>query len=41
MLPVYLKTEVEVLDLNAWMPIFSVDIEEHIGEHPLAQKFFG
>jgi chromate reductase len=32
--------EVEVLDLNAYqMPIFSVDIEEHIGEHPLAQKF--
>jgi NAD(P)H-dependent FMN reductase len=28
MLPVYLKTEVEVLDLNAQMPIFSVDIEE-------------
>lgn len=32
--------EVEVLDLNAYqMPIFSVDIEEQIGQHPLAQKF--
>ncbi|PKH67448.1 NADPH-dependent FMN reductase [Flavobacterium sp. ALD4] len=32
--------EVEVLDLNSYrMPVFSVDIEEEMGEHPLAQKF--
>ncbi|MEZ7504379.1 NADPH-dependent FMN reductase [Flavobacterium sp. Arc2] len=32
--------EIEVLDLNAYqMPLFSVDIEEQIGQHPLAQKF--
>jgi chromate reductase len=32
--------EVEVLDLNAYqMPIFSVDIEKEIGQHPLAQAF--
>jgi hypothetical protein len=32
MQPVYLKTEVEILDLNEYqMPLFSVDIEEEIG----------
>jgi NAD(P)H-dependent FMN reductase len=31
--------EVEILDLNEYqMPLFSVDIEEEIGKHPLAQK---
>lgn len=34
------NAEVEVLDLNAYqMPIFSVDVEEYIGKHPLAQMF--
>lgn len=34
------NAEVEVLDLNDFqMPIFSVDIEEEIGQHPLAQLF--
>jgi NAD(P)H-dependent FMN reductase len=32
--------EVEVLDLNDFsMPLFTVDIEEEIGEHSLAQAF--
>lgn len=32
--------EVEVLDLNDFlMPIFSVDIEKEIGQHPLAKAF--
>jgi hypothetical protein len=32
MQPVYLKREVEILDLNEYqMPLFSVDIEEEIG----------
>jgi chromate reductase len=32
--------EVEVLDLNEYqMPIFDVDIEKEIGQHPLAQTF--
>ncbi len=31
---------VEVLDLNSYqMPIFSVDIEKDMGQHPLAQMF--
>jgi NAD(P)H-dependent FMN reductase len=34
------NADVEVLDLNDFqMPLFSVDIEEEIGEHPLAQAF--
>lgn len=34
------NVEVEVLDLNDFqMPIFSVDVEKKIGEHPLAQQF--
>jgi chromate reductase len=34
------NAEVEVLDLNDFqMPIFSVDIEKEIGQHPLAQAF--
>ena len=34
------NADVEVLDLNSYqMPIFSVDVEEYIGKHPLAQKF--
>lgn len=34
------NAEVEVLDLNVYqMPIFSVDVEEYIGKHPLAQMF--
>ncbi|WP_338408372.1 NAD(P)H-dependent oxidoreductase [uncultured Flavobacterium sp.] len=34
------NTEVEVLDLNDFqMPIFSVDVEEEIGKHALAQAF--
>ncbi|NGY38076.1 NAD(P)H-dependent oxidoreductase [Flavobacterium sp. XN-5] len=34
------NAEVEVLDLNAYqMPIFSVDVEEEMGKHSLAQKF--
>ncbi|ALS98079.1 NADPH-dependent FMN reductase [Lacimicrobium alkaliphilum] len=32
--------EVDVLDLNDYqMPIFSLDIEEEIGQHPLAKRF--
>ena len=32
--------DVEVLDLNDFqMPLFSVDIEKEIGQHPLAQAF--
>lgn len=32
--------EVEVLDLNDYqMPIFSVDVEAEIGQHPLAKRF--
>ncbi|NRT15602.1 NAD(P)H-dependent FMN reductase [Flavobacterium sp. 28A] len=34
------NAQVEVLDLNDYqMPIFSVDIEEKIGQHKLAQAF--
>lgn len=34
------NAEVEVLDLNDFqMPLFSVDIEAKIGQHPLAQAF--
>lgn len=34
------NADVEVLDLNDFqMPLFSVDIEVEIGEHPLAQAF--
>jgi NAD(P)H-dependent FMN reductase len=34
------NAEVEVLDLNNYqMPMFSVDIEKEIGQHPLAQDF--
>ena len=34
------KAEIEVLDLNDFqMPIYSVDIEEEIGKHNLAQNF--
>lgn len=34
------NADVEVLDLNDFqMPLFSVDIEEEIGQHPLAQAF--
>ncbi|PRZ27848.1 NADPH-dependent FMN reductase [Flavobacterium granuli] len=34
------NSEVEVLDLNDFqMPLFSVDIEKEIGQHPLAQAF--
>jgi len=34
------KAEVEVLDLNDFqMPLFSVDIEAEIGQHPLAKAF--
>lgn len=34
------KSEVEVLDLNDYeMPLFSVDIEKEIGQHPLAKAF--
>lgn len=36
------NAEVEILDLNDYqMPLFSVDIEEEIGEHELAQAFLG
>ncbi|MBU2060849.1 MAG: NAD(P)H-dependent oxidoreductase [Bacteroidetes bacterium] len=34
------NAEVEVLDLNDFsMPIFSIDVEEGIGQHALAQSF--
>lgn len=34
------KADVEVLDLNDFqMPLFSVDIEVEIGQHPLAKAF--
>ena len=34
------KADVEVLDLNDFqMPLFSVDIEKEIGQHPLAKAF--
>ena len=34
------NADVEVLDLNDFqMPLFSVDIEKEIGQHPLAQAF--
>ncbi len=35
------NTDVEVLDLNDFqMPLFSVDVEKEIGQHPLAQAFW-
>lgn len=35
------NVSIEVLDLNDYeMPIFSVDIENEIGIHPLAQEFY-
>ncbi len=34
------NADVEILDLNDFqMPLFSVDIEKEIGQHPLAQAF--
>lgn len=34
------NAEVEVLDLNDFaMPLFSVDLEKEVGQHPLAQAF--
>ena len=34
------NAEVEVLDLNDFqMPVFSVDVEKEIGQHPLAKAF--
>ena len=34
------NSEVEILDLNDFqMPLFSVDIEKEIGQHPLAKAF--
>jgi chromate reductase len=34
------NAQVEILDLNDYeMPLFSVDVEEIIGEHPLAKAF--
>lgn len=34
--------EVDILDLNDYaMPLFSVDLEADIGQHPLAKKFLG
>ena len=34
------NAELEVLDLNDYeMPLFSVDIEAKIGQHPLAKAF--
>jgi chromate reductase, NAD(P)H dehydrogenase (quinone) len=34
------NAEIEVLDLNDFqMPLFSVDIEKHVGQHPLAKAF--
>jgi NAD(P)H-dependent FMN reductase len=34
------NAEVEVLDLNDFeMPLFNVDIEKEIGQHPLAKEF--
>ncbi|TRX28644.1 NAD(P)H-dependent oxidoreductase [Flavobacterium franklandianum] len=36
----FVKAEVEVLDLNDYeMPLFGVDIEVGIGQHPLAKAF--
>lgn len=33
---------VEILDINDYaMPLFGVDIEAEIGQHPLAEKFLG
>ncbi len=35
------EASVEVLDLNDYeMPLFSVDIEEQIGEHEVARRFY-
>jgi NAD(P)H-dependent FMN reductase len=36
------NASVEVLDLNDFaMPLFSVDIEKEIGQHPIAKAFLG
>ncbi|MBF2709664.1 NADPH-dependent FMN reductase [Flavobacterium soyangense] len=36
----FVNAEVEVLDLNDFqMPLFGVDIEKEIGQHPLAKAF--
>lgn len=38
----FVNAEIEVLDLNDFqMPLFSVDIEAEIGQHPLAKAFLG
>ena len=36
------NASVEVLDLNDFaMPLFSVDVEKEIGQHPVAKAFLG